>query len=783
VRQAQQTTMPSVLKRVLHGRAIRGLAATVIGLAVLVVMPAAAQAHVERPSYWPDPAPDCAVSPCAGGKVPTARSLASALDDSLPGTTRVVCQADSLDRLRSSIARARTAGYYVRPTDHRSLSATQASALLTTNQALFSRCQFHSIQSAVNASGNNDRVVVMPGIYEEPVSRAQPTHDPACAQYTVKSDTGDPGALTHDYQIHCPNDANLVAVIGRGPDTAPPPSPPREDRHGIPNQGPCIRCNVQLEGSGVSADDVVVEAGAASAGNGGPSAVGNEKDVGIFVDRADGFVLRNLTVRHAREHDIYILETDGYLFDTFKTYYAGGYGVLTFVEDHGVISNCEAAGNGDSGIYPGAGADTTDHRYAKFYPQYRFSQVVEDCDSHHNTGGFSGTDSHGTLVTHNNFYDNSLGFTTDVFTAPGHPGFPQHGNVIRENKFYGNNFNPYQPGSDVEPFIASPVGTGLWLAGGNANVVQGNSFYDNWRRGTMLFAVPDAAVCGPPPVGSPAPVPGCSPTKVSTSYDNRFTGNTFGTTPSGKSLPNGVDMWWDSFPGNTGNCFYGNKAAAGKTVTSEPPVLPDCANGTNPALSVGSGDLANESELVACLAGFTVSGYPAGNGTLCNWTTTPPKPGSSSPLPLLGIGTQRYEFASVCQNGLSPRLCKPYTSKLSVFDNLKALALRAQEATSPVALATPAFTPGRLSSFTCDWWRKADNGHRLGMVERIRNLAAGRINGSPGDASTYGYGAGMSDGRAGMLFNDRCSFFGAGPFALYKIYGAAAPFSALTAQQ
>jgi hypothetical protein len=310
--------------------------------------------------------------------------------------------------------------------------------------------------------------------------------------------------------------------------------------------------------------------------------------------------------------------------------------VLTFVEDHGVISNCEAAGNGDSGIYPGAGADTTDHRYKKFYPKYRYSQVIRDCDSHHNTGGFSGTDSHGTLVTHNNFYDNSLGFTTDVFTAPGHPGFPQHGNVIRDNKFYGNNFNPYQQSSDVKPFIASPVGTGLWLAGGNANVVQGNYFFDNWRRGTMLFAVPDATVCGPPPVGSSTPVPGCNPAGVSTSYDNRFAGNTFGTAPSGQTRPNGLDMWWDSFPGNTGNCFYDNKAAAGKRVTSEPLVLPDCLGGTRPELSVGTGDLANESELVACLAGFTVSGYPAGNGTLCSWTTTPPRPSDGSPLPSTG---------------------------------------------------------------------------------------------------------------------------------------------------
>ena len=40
-----------------------------------------------------------------------------------------------------------------------------------------------------------------------------------------------------------------------------------------------------------------------------------------------------------------------------------------------------------------------------------------------------------------------------MFTASGHPGFPQHGNVIRHNNFYDNNFNPFQQGSDVEPFL------------------------------------------------------------------------------------------------------------------------------------------------------------------------------------------------------------------------------------------------------------------------------------------------------------------------------------------
>ena len=738
-----------------------------------VLMPSIpAQAHVERPSYWPDPKPDCTISPCAGGEVPTARSLQSALKGSPPGETLVVCQDDSMDRLNDAIDRARADGYFIRPTDHRAFSESEASKLRDINEELFDRCEYDEIQTAVTAAGNNDRVVVMPGLYEEPTARSQPTNDPACQQYTIPAESGDPGALSHDYQVHCPNDANLVAVIGRGLDTGPVPVPPRENRHGIPNPGPCIRCNLQLEGSGVSADDVIVEAGDAGAGNGGPSAAGHKKDVGIFVDRADGFVLRNVTVRHAREHDIYVTETDGYLLDKFKTFYAGAYGVLTFVEDHGVMQNCEAVGNGDSGLYPGSGAATTDKRYLPFYPEYRYSQVVRKCDSHHNTSGFSGTNSHGTLVTENNFYDNALGYTTDVFTAPGHPGFPQHGNVVENNNFYDNNFNPFTADSEVEPFIPAPVGTGLWIAGGNANEVKNNRFFDNWRRGAMVFAVPDALVCGPPPVGSSTPVPGCNPLATSTSYDNRVHHNTMGVSPGGEVKPNGLDFWWDSFPLNTGNCWWANTAAPGKKVTSSPGDLPGCLGGTAPATSIGTGNVLNEAELVACFAGFTVSGYPGGNDTLCSWAVTPAQPGGTAAL-TADTAAQKDGLAAICANGLATRLCAPFRTKLQGFGSKSAVA--AEKVPDPFKGVKPASTEGPLGSFTCSWWRKADAEHRMGMVQRIRAFATGRADGT----KALGYGAGMSDARAAKLFEDRCSTFHAGPFALYKIYGAAAPFAAL----
>ena len=579
-----------------------------------------AQAHVERPSYWPLPTADCSVSPCAGGHVPTARTLASATQASTTSVTRVVCHSDSMTRLRSSIAHARRYGYNLRPHDHRSLSLTQAQQLWSINAKLFAMCKYREIQPAVTASHNNDRVVVMPGLYTEPTSRAKPTNDPACAKYKITDNSGGDiiGAVSYAYQYHCPNDQNLIAVIGRALGPGQDPHPPLVDRHGIPNRGACIRCNLQLEGSGVSADDVVIDAGNPASGNGAP--LGSVKDVGIRADRADGFVLRNVLVRHAAEHDIYVLETGGFLLDRFKAYWAGGYGVLTFVGDFGLIQNCDAAGSGDSGLYPGAGAKTNAGRDPHFYPTPRYSQEIRYCDSHHNRAGYSGTDGSATHVDHDNFYDNALGFTTDVFTAAGHPGFPQQGDLIEYNNFYSNNFNPYVAGSPIHPAEPEPVGTGLWIAGGNDNVVRHNHFWDNWRRGAMLFAVPDETVCGPT-ANSSVPVDGCDPTKFSTSYRNLFYGNAMGVRPNGAAAPNGVDFWWDSFPTNTGNCWYQNHGPSGAAVTTSPALLPDCS--TLPSVGTGS---TNEAELAVCFAAFTLSGY----ANECPWFTTPPKPGTSS---------------------------------------------------------------------------------------------------------------------------------------------------------
>jgi hypothetical protein len=606
-----------MLRRSTSGPRSGSRAVLIATLVAALVIPAIAFAHIERASYWPNPKPDRSVHPPAGGKVPKVRSLISALDASKPGKTRVVCKSNSLRLLRQSISRARKNGYDIRPHDHRSLSAKRAAGLLATNRKLEGLCRFHNIQPAVTRSGNNDRVVVMPGLYTERESRAKPTNDPKCDKYEIQNDRNQTGAVSYKYQFHCPNDQNLIAVLGRKPGKKPPPQPPRFDRHRIPDAGPCIRCNFQIEGSGVNADDVVVDAGRVKSGDRGPS--NPVKDVGIRADRADGFVLRNLKVRHAREHNIYVMEADGYFLDRFKSYYAGEYDVLTFVEDHGIMQNCDATGAGDSALYPGAAAETGEQRRPG--TKYRYNQVIRYCDMHHNASGYSGTAANAVHITHNNIYGNTLGFTTDVVTAAGHPGFPQDSDLIEHNNFYSNNFNPYVEGSDVESSEPFPVGVGLWIAGGNNDTIRYNRFWNNWRRGTMLFSVPDSVVCGPQTDNAQA---GCYQAKISTSHRNKFYGNIMGVAPNGTALPNGVDFWWDNFPQSEANCWYSNTAAPGKQVVTSPSSLPDCDNGRDPSSSVGNGpDPQNEMELLACAASFESGNY---DPNTCPWFKTPPKP-------------------------------------------------------------------------------------------------------------------------------------------------------------
>jgi len=612
--------------------------------------------------------------------MPTARTLASAVASSQPATSpatevRVVCQGGggktSMRLARESIEAARTQGFQLRPSQPKTvLSDPEAQSLLEINERLRAMCRYHSIQKAINDSGNNDRIVIMPGTYTEPASRSKPENDPRCNPSLLQTDaSGDP-TPSYEYQVTCPHDQNLVYVQGRAV-VGEPLEEPRSDRRGIPEQelGPCVRCNLQIEGSGAKPDDVIIDAGESYQGSGAearPS--GHAKDVVLRVDRADGFVGRNMVMRGGAEHGFYVEETDGVLLDRMKFFWNADYGHLAFTSDHQMVKNCDGMGAGDAAIYPGAAPETGSQR-TDFYPDApRANTIITQCDMRNSALGYSGSMGNAVRITNNHIYGNATGIASDTLSSAGHPGFPADSSEVDGNFIYANNFNVYSPDSPVKPLVGVPVGTGIVYAGFNDARVHDNWFFDNWRDGAMLFAVPDALTSYGGPEGDVFPGVSCVTGPeggISTSCGNHYFGNKMGQVPPGfqfpaaldrygvphgengqASLPNGNDFWWDEFPTNRWNCWFGNtgfdgsagsvtgSGEAGNAPGIPPNPLPDCEGGTNQDASIGQGDVAKEAYLVDCSegpGGGTAGLAPGGdrNGIACDWWTTPPRPGTA----------------------------------------------------------------------------------------------------------------------------------------------------------
>ena len=573
------------------------LAWVLVALAALI-LPAAAVAHLERPSYWPDPAADTTVTPSAGGEVPEARSLASALKKAPPGKTYVACKGEdgkkSLKKLKRSLRQARNKGFRLRPSQpKKTLSKKKSKRLWKLNRRFARKCKFDTVQEAVNKAGNNGRVVIMPGRYKENPSRQAPTNDPACADLT-QEDSGGAETPSYEYQVTCPNDQNLIYVQGREVVGDPLPSPD-PNRHGIPEQelGPCVKCNLQIEGSGVKAEDVILDGGIGYEGK-GPTAKPSDyaKHVVMRVDRADGFVGKKFLTRGALEFGFYAEEVDGLLLDKVKFFWAADYGHLTFTTDHNEVKNCEGFGSGDSVVYPGASPETGLQADTSFYPDApRINTVVKKCDLHGSALGYSGSMGNAVRITDNHIYGNTTGISSDTLSAGGHPGFPADGSEIDNNYIYSNNLNLYVDDPPVETVVPVPIGVGVIYPGMNDARVHDNWIFDNWRDGTMLFAIPDALVNGAPE-GNINPGISC-PTAaagLSTSCNNQYFGNRMGEVPPGFEfpkrldrfgtphgtgsgpLPNGTDFWWAAWTGNTDNCWFDNTGSDGTEdgVTSDP---------------------------------------------------------------------------------------------------------------------------------------------------------------------------------------------------------------------
>jgi hypothetical protein len=400
------------------------------------------------------------------------------------------------------------------------------------NAKLFRKCRYEHIQAAVDAAGNDTTILVMPGVYREEPSRAQPT-----------SPSGDNLDGTYSYAWHLahPNDANLIGIIGK--------------------------TNITLEGTGATPRDVLIDAGFV-------------KDVGVRADRADGVIVRNLWERDANEHGIYVVESDGYIFDRTIGSYNHEYQLFSFASDHGLYTDCEAEGGSDSGIYIGGHPDT--------HLQNRFSATIQRCKMHDNALGFSGTQGNSVRIVDSDAYNNAIGISFD--SEVDHPNFPQSYSVVENCRIHDNNYDVYAAGVDTPvggpgySFFRYPVGTGIWFIGGEHNILRNNYIYNNGRFGVVFAGNPFET----------HPILGAAAVR----YDE-VDGNFFGIAPDSSPGPNltafppggayppgGSDLFWDETGGF--DCADAQNPAS-PSVKFDPSPYPSCPN-PNPGPGLPAGD-------------------------------------------------------------------------------------------------------------------------------------------------------------------------------------------------
>ncbi len=396
------------------------------------------------------------------------------------------------------------------------LQAQAEEAAWHRNNRLFRKCRFEHIQEAVFTAKSDTTIYILPGVYREEPSRAAPT--------STHGNNGD-GTYSYQYHLENPNDASLIAVLGQ--------------------------VDITLEGTGVNPRDVLIDAGFV-------------KDVVIRADRCTGFIVRNLWARDANEHGIYVVDSDGYIFDRTVGSWSHDYELFSFASDNGLYTDCEAEGGSDSGIYVGGAPDT--------HTLGRFSATVQRCKMYHNALGYSGTQGNSVRMVDNDVYDNAIGISFD--SEFDHPNFPQRYATIENNRIHDNNFDIYASTSDLPPggpaydFFRYPVGTGIWIIGGDNNTIQGNYLYNNQKFGVLIAGNPLEV----DPNGI-LPSPGVNRNTVKDNHvgvdpQGALLPNATGLPPGGNYAPGGSDFLWDE-TGND-NC-WGSQAPDSGAIITDPP--------------------------------------------------------------------------------------------------------------------------------------------------------------------------------------------------------------------
>ncbi|MFL5741423.1 MAG: parallel beta-helix domain-containing protein [Flavisolibacter sp.] len=263
-------------------------------------------------------------------------------------------------------------------------------------------------------------------------------------------------------------------------------------------------------------------------------------------DLADGFVLKNLTVRNFEENGVYLDHVNGFLLSNVTTINNGEYGLFPVFSTNGIIEHCSASGHSDTGIYVGQSSNVS------------ISNNVVTA----NVNGLEVENSKNVVVAKNQSYDNVAGLL--VILLPGLEVKSASDVLVFKNNIFNNNHTNFAPpGGGFESII--PKGVGILVLGADRTKITENNIYNNDFTG---IAVVSTAV-----LGSLAGLPPSAFADIEPNPDgNQILKNVLthnGTAPTpGFPFP-GVDLLWDGT--GTGNCWSLNTFS-----TLYPSPLPTC---------------------------------------------------------------------------------------------------------------------------------------------------------------------------------------------------------------
>ena len=235
----------SVLRRVI-------LMCTVLGT---LLVPAVAFAHLERPSYWPDPTPDTVGVP--GRRRQGARAALALLGGPRKGPRRGARGLPGPRRLEvdRGAAQVDLQGPQVR------LPAAPEPAEALPQPARRARAALGEPRARAEVQVQRDPARHLRLGQQRPRrGPAGPLHRAHLARPAAQRPAlrrHDPDGLGRRQDAELPVPGHLSERPEPDPHPGPrgahtpPPSPPLDEPAGDPGPGPCVRCNLQLEGSGV----------------------------------------------------------------------------------------------------------------------------------------------------------------------------------------------------------------------------------------------------------------------------------------------------------------------------------------------------------------------------------------------------------------------------------------------------------------------------------------------------------------------------------------------------